>query len=92
MCKWGTDKFIFVIRRNHPDSKDGWHRIVVDACIADYVQKMNDRGIITRGCCCGHGKEPGSVLVDRESIALMDDYGYAYEPYENGALIHYINQ
>lgn len=90
MCKWGTDKLIYVIRRNNPYIKDGWHAMAVDACIADYVQEMNNRGIITTGCCCGHGKDPAEVLIDYASKDILDKYGYAYEDYENRLFIHYI--
>ena len=81
MCKWGTDKLIHVIRRNNPDVPDGWHPVYVDACIADYVQEMNDRGIITVGCCCGHGKGPAWVQVAQESIPLLNKHKYAWRWY-----------
>jgi hypothetical protein len=83
MCKWGTDRFIYVIRRNNDVILDGWHRIAVDACIAEYVQEMNNRGVITVGCCCGHGKEEGVVLVAEECISLLDRLGYEYHPFED---------
>lgn len=83
MCKWGTTRMIRVIRRNHDDYPDGWHSIGVDACIANYVQEMNDRGIITVGCCCGHFDPIGaSVLVDAASIPLLDRYGYSHHVFE----------
>lgn len=78
MCKWGTDKLIYCIRRNHPDYSDGWHPIHVDACIADYVQEMNRRGIITLNCCCGHGKDVGYVIIDPSSACLMERHNYEY--------------
>ncbi|WP_152619485.1 hypothetical protein [Cohnella kolymensis] len=31
-------------------------RVKVDACIADEIQYLNDQGVVTLGCCCGHGK------------------------------------
>jgi len=83
MCKWGTDKLIHVIRRNNPDVPDGWHPVYVDACIADYVHRMNDQGIITTACCCGHGKGPGAVLVVVESVPLLNELGYEHHPYDN---------
>ena len=30
--------------------------VPVDSCIAAEVQKLNDAGILTLSCCCGHGK------------------------------------
>lgn len=78
MCEWGTDKVIRVIRRNNADIPDGWHSMAVDSCIADYVQVMNLRRIITVGCCCGHGRGPGEVLIARESVGLLEAWGYAW--------------
>lgn len=78
MCKWGTDTIIGVIRRNNDDIPDGWHMKGVDSCIADKVQLMNFQGIITVGCCCGHGNGVGVILVDPESISLLDRHNYAY--------------
>lgn len=83
MCPWGTDQAIHVIHRNHPDIQDGWHTVYVDACIADYVQTMNDQGIITVGCCCSHGHQEPTVLVDVESVALLEDFGYDYTGFDD---------
>ncbi len=78
MCKWGTITVIHVIRRNNPYVAQGWHPMGVDSCIADYVQKMNDQGIHTLGCCCGHGEYPAMVTIDINSTALLDAYGYTW--------------
>lgn len=94
MCAWGTDQIIHVIRRNHPDTPDGWHPVAVDACIADYVQRMNDQGVITVGCCCGHGKGRPVVLVAAESVPLLAQLGYEHHPFEAGredVVEHYIS-
>jgi hypothetical protein len=63
MCNYGTLKNITVINQKQ-NSQD----IVVDACIADEVQHLNDQGIVTLGCCCGHGKS--GQIVEWEN-----DYG-----------------
>ena len=87
MCKWGTSVYIKVIRSPSAwrlNLSDGWYPVAVDACIADYVQKMNDLGIVTVGCCCGHGKGPGAVLVTAESEGLLDRLGYEYHKLEPG--------
>lgn len=78
MCRHGTLKTIHVIRRNNDDIPDGWHEIRVDACIADYVQAMNDLGIVTVGCCCGHGERQGEVLIAPESVHDLEMYGHSY--------------
>lgn len=89
MCKWGTLKPIHVIRRNHDDYPDGWHEIHVDACIAGYVQTMNDRGILTVGCCCSHGAGLPCVLVSIESIPRLDELGYAWVMYREGDCVQH---
>lgn len=81
MCKWGTTLPIRVIRKNNHLNEDGWHEIEVDACIAEYVQHMNNLGIITINCCCGHFKSPPSVLVDSQSESLMIQYRYSFSRY-----------
>lgn len=78
MCKWGTDRIIHVIRRNNDNIPDGWHAIAVDACIADYVQEMNNKGIITLGCCCSHGHGKPIVQIDTISIGALTQHGYAF--------------
>lgn len=38
--------------------------ISIDACIADVIQHLWDKGIVTRGCCCGHGGQlPGPTVI-----------------------------
>jgi hypothetical protein len=78
MCKWGTDTIIGVIRRNNEFIRDGWHMMGVDSCLAERVQLMNFQGIVTVGCCCGHGNAGGEILVAPESVPLLEKYGYAY--------------
>ena len=82
MCEWGKTRTVNVIRRNNPYIDDGWHQIQVDSCIADYVQRLNDQGIITLGCCCGHDKPElptPNVVISKESIPLLDALEYKYE-------------
>lgn len=40
-----------------------WAEKGIDACIAPIVQALNDAGILTANCCCGHGREDGSILL-----------------------------
>lgn len=65
---------------------------MVDACIADYVQKMNDLGIETVGCCCGHGLGTGDVLIRPESESLLQQHGYSFTLYQFGLLRHEIKE
>lgn len=76
MCKYGTRKEVYVIRRANPFVKDGWHKIFVDACLAEEIQKLNDNGIITEQCCCGHDKSPKSIWIAKESKERAEELGY----------------
>ena len=35
----------------------------IDACIARIVQALNVGGVRTASSCCGHGKGPGSIIL-----------------------------
>lgn len=35
----------------------------VDRCIAPIVKALDDAGIHMLGSCCGHGNNPGSILL-----------------------------
>ena len=37
--------------------------ITVDACMHAPVLMLNKLGVQTLGCCCGHGKRPGVILI-----------------------------
>ena len=73
MCKWGTTKKVHVIRRNNSHVKDGWHEKHVDSCLANLIQEMNNHGILTLGCCCGHSKTKGSLIIDKEQCEIRDN-------------------
>jgi hypothetical protein len=91
MCKWGTSSIVWIATDSMPgwrkkngleQREDGRWPIPVDACIAEYVQKMNDLGIATVGCCCGHGKTPwASILVHPDSESLLVQHGYEFSDY-----------
>ncbi len=40
-----------------------WAYKPVDRCIAGLVEALNVAGILTAGSCCGHGKGPGSIIL-----------------------------
>jgi len=63
MCKWGTDANVTLA---HPMPVSGRTVIPVDSCIQPLIQVLNDYGIHTVGCCCGHGKGPGVVLYEQD--------------------------
>lgn len=63
MCKWGTDA---MVRLAHPMPVSGRTEIAVDACLAPLVQMLNNYGVRTIGCCCGHGQAEGNVLYEQD--------------------------
>ena len=46
----------------------------VDLCIADIIAALNAANIITGASCCGHGTQPGMILLEdgRELIVHFD--------------------
>jgi len=51
MCLHGIYKKVNII--NQEQNKE---RMVIDACIANEIKHLNEQGVITLACCCGHGK------------------------------------
>jgi hypothetical protein len=51
--------------------KPRWDTKLVDSCLADLVEALNQAGILTRSSCCGHGRSPGSILLqDGRELAV----------------------
>ena len=50
----------------HPPAWMGLSRkeIAVDRCMRPVIQALWDAGIVTRACCCGHGRYVPSVYVE----------------------------
>lgn len=65
MCKSGTSIKLRVPIPAHLSytGEFRWDIKGVDACIAGIVQALNDAGIYTAGCCCGHGKHDGNIIL-----------------------------
>lgn len=52
------------------------HKISVDMCIADEIEKLNNvYDIFTLSSCCGHG-EIGYIIVAGSDIQQMSKLGY----------------
>lgn len=65
MCKWGTETLLYVpipAELSHT-GEFHWDYKAVDSCIADIVQALNDAGLYTASCCCGHGKADGQIFL-----------------------------
>jgi len=40
----------------------------IDECIKNLIRIMNDYGIKTKACCCGHGIYPMTIVIDFNGI------------------------
>lgn len=83
VCKYGTNKDVFLLKEK---LFSGRREIPVDACIAPLVQILNDFGIETITCCCGHGKTvKSSIRISSKNVRLsqlVDDFAVHLEfPY-----------
>ena len=59
----------------------------VDGCLVGEINHLNNNGINTVGCCCGHGKAQGYIQVSPEFVQAMLAAGYEQLPldkYGNG--------
>lgn len=65
MCEWGTNTEI-EIRRT----------VMVDSCIAPQIMALNDQGVHTTGCCCGHGVAPATATIYPHSVKRAKELGY----------------
>ncbi len=76
MCKWhgGTYEGNLPVKLAHP-KQNGQQIAHVDACIQSMVQALNDAGLQTLNCCCGHGQRPGWIaLEDGRHILIAADH------------------
>lgn len=54
--------------------------VSVDKCLVEEVNDLNQQGIRTVGCCCGHAKAQGYVQVDPKHCEKMLSMGYEQLP------------
>ena len=63
--------------------------IPVDKCIGPEIQRLIDAGVVTKGCCCGHGKGPAVALALAESASLLRGLGYEPRLYKFNGLVEF---
>jgi hypothetical protein len=62
MCKWGNTKKLNIAGKDRD----------IDSCIYDLVKILNENYKPTIACCCGHGKQPSSIVFnDKSEIRIM---------------------
>ena len=60
--------------------EDTFRGIAVDGCLVGEINGLNNKGIKTIGCCCGHGKAQGFIQVTPSDIDKMIEQGYEQLP------------
>ena len=48
-----------------------WALKPIDSCIAPIVKALNDAGIYTSGCCCGHEKADGNIILHDGRVLII---------------------
>ena len=57
MCKWGKVETLMINGK----------LTAIDSCIFGLVKMLNDNGYKTIASCCGHGKQPETIIfMDNE--------------------------
>lgn len=49
---------------------------LVDACMVDEIKYLWEKGIVTTGCCCGHGIAEPMINVAETEVDKMVKLGY----------------
>jgi len=85
MCGWGDEITLRVPIPSELSAtgKFRWVDKPVDRCIAPIVQALNDAGIYTSGCCCGHGKNNGSIILQDGRVLIIERRGMMGKLEEN---------
>jgi len=52
----------------------------VDSCLVKEINFLNNKGINTIGCCCGHGRNHGYIQVIPSHVCNMKNLGYEQLP------------
>lgn len=44
----------------------------IDSCMVDEIESLQNQGMNTLGCCCGHGKYPKTIVVRLRSGTIIE--------------------
>lgn len=72
MCVWGKNK---IVKLAYPMENSKRTKILVDFCLYPIIFILNKYKIHTVGCCCGHFKANGGILIHPDSFKILDS-GY----------------
>jgi len=62
-CRKTRDCWVCVPAHLSHSGKKHWTRKPIDKCLFRLVNQLNDKGVLTASCCCGHGVAPGSLIL-----------------------------
>lgn len=67
MCQHDDLEMLFVPMPEHLSCTGElrWAWKGIDRCIAPIVRALNNAGIYTANCCCGHGERDGEIIRRR---------------------------
>lgn len=51
-----------------------WKKVDIDYCVANIVAALQKKGINMRGSCCGHGKRPGWIHLQNDTVLICSTY------------------
>lgn len=64
--------------------REGYKETVcVDKCLKEEIEFLWSNNIVTKGCCCGHGRKLGFIQVAEGCIDKMISMGYQNYIYED---------
>ncbi len=50
----------------------------IDPCLKDLIKALNEHGIETLSCCCGHGKYPITIIYRYKNEGIMNGNIYDF--------------
>ena len=68
MCEYGSDSPV----RLNDRSFAGGKTVRVDSCIAPVIQAIQDAGLRTSSCCCGHGRGASLIVWEEDAEAAAE--------------------
>ena len=69
MCKWNGEW------KHYKSITINGKLCSIDSCMVPLVTALNCAGLETIACCCGHGKQPASVILkDGREVLIMPDF------------------
>ena len=73
MCQWGNDVMRWVPIPAHlaRNQKFHWEQKAIDSCIVSLVDALNRAGHYTAGCCCGHHRTNGNIVLHNGHILII---------------------